>query len=302
MFLRKLLLYFLLVFLVLKNVKAVELEVNPLYLNEGLTQNQVINIKIYSARALNLILDAYSSLNRKVIYRMDTRRYLDAAMFFLNEAKQYSPSYLIKRQLESIQKRIKLYPDEDYSEDLKSIYIYIQEIAGNLDNYEDIKTLYQKILEKAKIRANSDVKDQIDILMEKLDIKLIDSPILEAQNLIGIAEEYLNKSRFSKVKKSLELALEPLIKLSTKETLYVALVKEYIYKAYMTYDYDQIISLKYVDSALIAINKAYYVSSSENRDILKEVRKKIRTLPGIFDNKKEAKKIFTDIINSLRNI
>lgn len=93
--------------------------INQIYLNEGLTENQVYNIRLFTTRALNLVLDAYSSLNKKRIIRKETYTYLDASLFFLNEAHQYSPSYIIYRQIEALEKRIQLYPDEDYSEDLK---------------------------------------------------------------------------------------------------------------------------------------------------------------------------------------
>ncbi len=283
-------------------VKAVEFEVNPLYLNEGLTSNQVTNIRIYSVRAENLVLDAYSALSRRTIYYRETKSYLNGALFFLNEAKQYSPTYLVKRQIEAIQKRIKLFPEEDYTDDLKNLYIYIEEISGNLNNYAEIKSLLLKIIENAKMRKNALVSEKLDILDGKIKIKLIDSPINEAQNLISIAIDHLKAGKYTKSKKALELALNPLISLSSKENLFVALAREYIYKAYLTYDYDQIISLKYVDSALIAINKAYYVSSQENKDTIRTVREKIRALPGIFDNKQEAQKLFTDIIGLLQSI
>ncbi len=281
---------------------AVDFEVNPLYLNEGLTSNQVINIRIYTTRAENLVLNGYSALNRRTIYYREIKDYLNGALFFLNEAKQNSPTYLVKRQIEAIQKRIKLFPGEDYSEDLKNLYIYVEEIAGNLDNYEDIKELLRDIIRKAKMRKNEYVKEKLEILDEKIKVKLIDTPINEAQNLIGVALDNLKVGKYSRSKKALELALSPLIALSSKENLYIALAREYIYKAFMTYDYDQVISLKYVDSALVAINKAFYVSSVENRDVIKLVREKIRLLPGIFDNSDEAKKLFTDIIGLLRSI
>ncbi len=277
-----------------------EIEVNPLYLNEGLTENQITNIRLYTTRAENLVLDAYKSLtHRKILWR-ETNKYLKAALFFLNEAKQYSPSYLVKRQLEAISKRIDLYPGEDYSDDLKSLYIYIEEISGNLDNYDEIKSLLLEIIRNAEMRQNSYVKDKIEILSEKIKIKLIDSPINEAQNLISMAKDHLQARNYKKTKQALELALEPLIKISFRDYLYVALVREYIYKAYLTYNYDQVISLKYVDSALIAINKAYYVAIPEDKELISKVRKMIRQLPGIFDNNQKAEKLFTDIIGLLR--
>ncbi len=294
--------FFVVFFLIFSGVKAVELNVNPLYLNEGLTSNQVINIRIYTLRAENLVLNAYSALNRRTIYYREVKEYLNGALFFLNEAKQYSPTYLVKRQIEAIKKRIKLFPDEDYSEDLKNLYIYIEEISGNLNNYDEIKNLLLTIIDNAKMRQNTFVKEKLDVLEEKIKVKLIDNPINEAQNLISIAIDHLKAGRYTKSKKAIELSLSPLISISSKENLFVALAREYIYKSYLTYDYDQIISLRYVDSALIAINKAFYVSSPESKETIKQIRKKIRSLPGIFDNKEEAKKIFTDIIGLLQGL
>ena len=294
--------FFVVFFLIFSGVKAVELNVNPLYLNEGLTSNQVINIRIYTLRAENLVLNAYSALNRRTIYYREVKEYLNGALFFLNEAKQYSPTYLVKRQIEAIKKRIKLFPDENYSEDLKNLYIYIEEISGNLNNYDEIKNLLLTIIDNAKMRQNTFVKEKLDVLEEKIKVKLIDNPINEAQNLISIAIDHLKAGRYTKSKKAIELSLSPLISISSKENLFVALAREYIYKSYLTYDYDQIISLRYVDSALIAINKAFYVSSPESKETIKQIRKKIRSLPGIFDNKEEAKKIFTDIIGLLQGL
>lgn len=277
-----------------------EIEVNPLYLNEGLTENQIANIRLYTTRAENLVLDAYKSLTHKKILWGETNKYLKAALFFLNEAKQYSPSYLIRRQLEAISKRIELYPGEDYSDDLKSLYIYVEEISGNLDNYDEIKSLLIQMIRNAEMRQNSYVKEKIDILIEKIKIKLIDTPINEAANLISIARDHLQAGNYPKTKQALELAIDPLDRISSKDNLFVALAREYIYKAYLTYNYDQVISLKYVDSALIAINKAYYVAIPEDKELISKVRKMIRQLPGIFDNNKKAEKLFTDIIGLLR--
>ncbi|WP_457641767.1 hypothetical protein [Persephonella sp.] len=276
--------------------------INHVYLNEGITENQIYNIKLFTTRALNLVLDAYSSLNKKRIIRKETYTYLDASLFFLNEAHQYSPSYIIYRQMEALEKRIRLYPEEDYSEDLKTLLIYIEEIAGNLDDYEYIRKKLEDTIKKAAFLENQYVLDSLEILKEKVRVLLIDEPLNEAKNLIGIAKDHLKAREYKKSKQALELALNPLINISYRENLYIALVKEYIHKGKVTYDINRRTSLRYLEASLYAINKAFYVSSRENRDLIKEVRKEIRlTLKNFYDEKSIDIKL-NDIIKRLKNI
>ncbi|ACO03669.1 MAG TPA: hypothetical protein DEP48_06455 [Persephonella sp.] len=291
---------FLLFFLYSFNSKGEN--INQIYLNEGLTENQVYNIRLFTTRALNLVLDAYSSLNKKRIIRKETYTYLDASLFFLNEAHQYSPSYIIYRQIEALEKRIQLYPDEDYSEDLKTLLIYIEEISGNLEDYDYVRKKLEDTIKKAAFLENQYVLDSLEIIKEKVSIPLIDDPLTEAKNLIGIAKDHLKAREYKKSKQALELALNPLINISYRENLYMALVKEYIHKGKVTYNLNRRISLRYLEASLYAVNKAFYVSSRENRDLIKMLREDIRLIFKNFYDEKNTEKMLNDIIEKLKNI
>ncbi|NPA52255.1 MAG: hypothetical protein GXO22_05125, partial [Aquificae bacterium] len=146
-------------------------------LTEGLTEDQIHNIKVYTTRALNLILDAYSSLHRRRIILKETYSYIDGAIFFLNEARQHSPSYLVHRQIEALKKRYRFFPDENYTEDLETLRIYIEEISGNLNNYQEVYLLLKKAIKKAKFLDNSELINTLETLEEMIKVPLIDGPI-----------------------------------------------------------------------------------------------------------------------------
>ncbi|WP_456400651.1 hypothetical protein [Persephonella sp.] len=287
------------VFIPLKSNSEV---VSRIYLNEGITENQVYNIRLYSTRALNLVLDAYSSLNKKRIIRKETYTYLDASLFFLNEAQQFSPSYIVYRQIEAMEKRIQLYPDEDYSEDLKTLLIYIEEISGNLSDYEYIRTKLEESIKKSAFLENQSVLDALEIIKEKVKISIIDDPLNEAKNLIGIAKDHLKAREYKKSKQALELALDPLIKISSRENLYIALVREYLHKSRITYTINKRLSLRYLEASLYSINKAFFVSTRENKDTIKNIREEIRLIFKNFYDEKNTEQKLDDIIKTLKNI
>jgi len=268
------------------------------FLNEGLTENQVYNIKVYTTRALNLVLDAYSSLNKKRIIKKETYAYLDGSLFFLNEAYQYSPSYIVKRQIESLIKRIKFYPDEDYTTDIRVLQVQLEEISANIQNHSEINSKIRKIIQTASIRKNEQLKDMLIELKEKVKISLIDEPILEARYLIGVAKDHLKAREYKKSKQALELALSPLIKVSSRENLYVALSKEYVYKAKYTYKIFPELSKRYLESALYNINKAYLVSTDENRVMLKNIKDKL----GFYIEKYDSYSITEDDFESVMRL
>ena len=271
-------------------------------LTEGLTEDQIHNIKVYTTRALNLVLDAYSSLHRRRIILKETYSYIDGALFFLNEAKQYSPSYLVKRQIEALKKRYRFFPEDNYLEDIETLKIYIDEIAGNLNNYEEIKRLLEKAIKKAKYMENEELQSILEKIEEKIKIPLIDEPIIEAQNLISIAKDHLKARRYKKSRQALEIAIEPIIKISSRENLYIALAKEYIHKAYITYKTDKTFSMLYLKNALYAVSKAYLVSSYENRDMLKGLKNQLLRMKNNFDDNKKISREFELLITQLKNI
>jgi len=255
-----------------KNVLASN--VNPIYLNEGLTENQIYNIKVYTTRALNLILDAKKALKKRKVIRKEIYTYLDGALFFLNKAGQYSPSYLIRRQIEATIKLIELYPNEDYTNNIKGISISVQEIAGNL-NDETRRYIFQKLsecIQNASLRRNRLVYDDLKKIQYLVKINLIDNPVDEAKNFIAIAKDNARARKYLKADKALELAISPLEKLSYRENLYLALAREYLYRAYTSYYRDVNIAKRYIASAIYAISKAFYVSSVENREEIAKAR------------------------------
>jgi len=271
-------------------------------LNEGLTENQVYNIRLYTLRSLNLVLDAYSSLKKKRIIKKETFAYLDASLFFLNEAYQYLPSYPIKRTIEALEKRIRFYPYEDYSTDIRVLLVYVEELSASLDQYYQIKEEISHLQELATRRKNQELAERLGKLKDKIKISLLDNPISEARYLIGIAKDHLKAKEYAKSRQALELAISPLIKISSRENLYVVLAKEYIYKAKFTYKISPEVSKQYLESALLSINRAYYVSSDENRQILDNLRKKIDFYLKKYDSYSITKKDFQDLIDLLEKI
>ncbi len=255
---------------------------NPIYLNEGLTENQIYNIKVYTTRALNLVLDAQKALKKEKIVRKEIYTYLDGALFFLNVAGQYSPSYLVRRQIEATRKLIELYPYENYTNDIKGINISIQEIAGNLDknNREYIFSKLKEAIQNASLRRNRLVYDDIKKIQYLIKISLIDDPINEAKNFIAVAKDNVRAKEYLKANKALELAISPLEKVAYRENLYIALAREYLYRAHLSYYRDVNIAKKYIAAAIYAVSKAYYVASVENRNEIGKARDELFKLAG----------------------
>ncbi len=270
--------------------------------NEGLTESQVYNIKLYTLRALNLSLDAYTALNQQIINRSKIRDYLNGTLFFLNEASQYSPGYFIRRQIESLIKRITLYPNEDYTTDIRVLMVNIEEISGILDNYQQINEKLQDIYEKIKNGKNNKAKDKLQEVQNMISIANIDQPLDEAKNLIVTAQEHLRAGQYHKSRQAIELALTPLIAISTRENLYIALTRTYLVKAKYSYTVDYSLSKSYIQSAVYSINKAYWVSSEESREQINQIRKKLNELYKKYDNYSVTEEDFEDIINLIKSL
>ena len=276
--------------------------VNSIYLNEGLTENQAYNIKVYTTRALNLILDAQRALKKKKVIRKEVYMYLDGALYFLNEAGQYSPSYLIKREIEATIKMIELFPEEDYTLNLKGIDVGLQELAGNLSNYQYIRKSIDSLLQIAPMKRNQKIKDKLETIKYTIKIPLIDDNINTAKNLIASAKDHIKAKSYIKAQKSLELAISPLERLAFRENLFVVLAKEYVYKAKISLRIDLSLTEKYLVSALYASNKAYYVSSIENKDILNNVRYDILKIGNILEKYENLKKLPDDKLREIETI
>ncbi len=277
-------------------------KLHPSFVIEGITQEQVNNIKLYSTRTLNLVLDSISSLKRRRVILKETLSYMDASLFFLNEAQQYSPSYYIKRQIEVIQKRFKLFPRDNYTQDLQSLLFFIEENAGNYKDFDFIKDTLENLIEKAHVLENEDIPTYLNLINEKIEISLIDEPIDNAKMLIGIAKDHLKARKYKKAVKSLELALEPLLKISFRENLDLAVARELVFKGKLMYNTDKTIAKNYIENALYFINKAYYISSIENKDIIKGIRNQLRKIVKDFYNQEKVLKDLKSVSNQLKNI
>jgi hypothetical protein len=294
---------------------------NSIYLNEGLTENQIYNIKVYTTRALNLVLDAKKALKKKKIIRKEIYTYLDGALFFLNVAGQYSPSYLVRRQIEATMKLIELFPSEDYTNQVKGINISLQEIAANLDeeNREYVLKEITSAIQNASLRRNKLVYESLKRIKYLVKINTIDDPIDEAKKFIAIAKDHVKAKQYFKGDKSLELAISPLERIAYRENLYIALAKEYIYKAYLAYYRDINITKRYLISAVYAISKAYYVASVDTRGEIAVARDKLFQLAALlekyqdlirkegekFKNRPEGQEIerlFKEIFDALNSI
>ncbi len=277
-------------------------KLHPSFVIEGITQEQVNNIKLYTTRTLNLILDSISSLKRRRVILKETLSYMDASIFFLNEAYQYSPSYYIKRQIESIQKRFKLFPRDNYTQDLQSLLFFIEENAGNYNNFDFIKDTLENLIEKAHLLENENIPTYLNLIEEKINITLIDTPLDDARTLIGIAKDHLKARKYKKAVKSLELALEPLLQISFRENLDMAVARELVFKGKIMYSTDKTLAKNYIENALYFVNKAYYISSVENKDFIKGIRNQLRKIVKDFYNSEKVIKGLESLENQLKNL
>ncbi|NPA51578.1 MAG: hypothetical protein GXO22_01650 [Aquificae bacterium] len=135
-----------------------------------------------------------------------------------------------------------------------------------------------------------------------IKVPLIDGPITDAQNLISIAKDHLKARKYQKARQALEIAIEPVIKISSRENLYIALAKEYINKAYKSYQVDKDFSILYLKNAIYAVSKAFAVSSSENKDMIKAVKNQLIRMKKDFNKKEKILKEFELLISQLKNI
>ena len=277
-------------------------EKKSIYINEGITENQIANIKLFSSKSLNMLLTAYSALNKRKIYSREIKSYLEGALFFSNEASQYVPSYLIRKKIEILIRRMNFYPEEDYSTEISSLIIDIDEIAGSLSNYEILKDKLVNLLEKAKFRDNIHIKDELESIIEEIKVPLIDEPLDETKTLIAIAMDNLKARKFAQVRQSVELSLEPLIEIVYKENLYLALFKEYIYKSYVFYGKDNFKSKYYLKYAYNTMEKAFLVASDENKDMIKGFKNQLKIMLKNFDKKYEMEKEYIIIIRQMKNL
>lgn len=269
----------------------------------SITENQITNIKVYTYKALNLSLNAYSELKSLRPNKKNTQTFLESALFFLNEASIYSPSYIIKKHIETLIKRMKNFPDENYKKDLISLKYEIESIEANLTDYDNVKENIDKILNNYTISKNKEVISELQKLSENINLPLIDNPLKDAKTFLAIAYDNLKASRLKKAKQSIEIALDPMIKLTSRENLYLVRFKNLIYYSSKAYFNNNIeISKVYLQLAKKFLQLAYKVSIDENKDMIKGFLNQINFIEKNFQNKPQIEKEFIIIVRQIKNL
>ena len=273
------------------------------YIAQGLTENQITNIKIYTLKALNLSLNAYSELKRQRPNRKNAKSYIESAIFFLNEATVYSPSYPIKKKIETLRKRIKIFPKEYYKKDIISIYQDINKLAGNFTDYEKIKKQLKVLIDNYDTEVNSTVLSKLEIIYSMIELPLIDTPLNDAKTFLAIAYDNLKAGRIDKASKSIEISLDPMIKLTSRESLLLVEFKNLIYNSYTSYlNGNYQLSKMYLILSKKKLKEAYTVSIDENRDMIKGFINQINYIDNNFDKKDEILKEFIVIVRQIKNL
>ncbi|RMD47743.1 MAG: hypothetical protein D6834_00215 [Aquificota bacterium] len=273
------------------------------YITEGLTENQITNIKVYTLKALNLSLNAYSELKRERVNRRNAKSYIESAIFFLNEATIYSPSYTIRKKIETLKKRIKIFPKEYYKKDLISIYQDINKFAGNLTDYEKIKKELKSLIDKYDTNLNSTILSKLENIYSLIDLPLIDTPLNNAKTFLAIAYDNLKAGRINKASKSIEISLDPMIKLTNRENLLLVEFKNLIYNSYISYlNGNYQLSKMYLFMSNKKLKEAYAVSIDENKDMIKGFMNQIKYIDNNFNKKDEILKEFIVIVRQIKNL
>ena len=270
---------------------------------DNITENQVINVKLYSLKAMNLVLKSYSLLNLRRKNIKEIKTYLQSALFFLNEARDYSPSYMINKKIDTLVMRIQLFPEENFKADLISLKFEIKNIRGNIPEYEKVKNMIEDMIKTYKVEKNSDLILSLDKLKKYIKVPLIDETIENAQTFIAIAYDNLNMRKYQTAKKSLEIALDPLIKITSREYIYLVIFKDLIYKSYLAYQEgatdEAINSLK---KAKKYLENAYEVCEENKKDLIKGFLTRLDYINNNFSNRGEVLKEYIFIIRDLKNL
>ncbi|EDP73420.1 hypothetical protein [Hydrogenivirga sp. 128-5-R1-1] len=270
---------------------------------KSILESQIYNLRIYSLKALNLSLKAYSSLNAKRKSLNEIKVYLKSALFFLNEASNYSPSYLINKKIDTILLRIELFRNENIKKDLISLRNDIKDIRGNIANYEKIETVLDNYIKNYSPEKNEDLLLYLSDLKSNITLPLIDTPLENAKTFIAIAYDNVNSRNYLTAKKSVEIAIDPLIDITSRENLYLVLFKNYIYKSFESLKKDDLgEEEKYLEIARKYLLKAKEVSKPSNINLINNLLERLELIYNTeIDDKEDILKEYLILIENLKN-
>ena len=270
-------------------------------LPSGLSDSQISLIKTYTLKALNTSLQAYTKVKERKLYK--ALAYVESALFFLNEASIYSPSYSLNKKLETLIKRINLFPDKYYKEDLISLKLDIQNLVGSIIVAENILKELDNFIESYETSKNKEIVEFLLKTKENLSLPLIDEPLSNAKTFLAIAYDNLKAKRKDKALKAIEIALDPMIKIGFRENLLLVRFKNSIYSSYLAYSNNNLeLAKAYLQQSKNILNNAYKIAVSENKDMIKGFINQLSFIDQNFDNRDLVLREYIIIIRQIRNL
>jgi hypothetical protein len=265
---------------------------------------EIKNVKLYSLKALNLSLKALSSLNAPRKNIEEIKVYLKSSLFFLNEATDFSPSYTINKKIDTLIMRIELFNNENIKPDLISLKDDIEDIRGNITNYSRISQILNEIIENYTPENNKKLIDKLNQLKKEIKLPLIDTPIENAKMFIAVAYDNVKSRKYTEAKKSIEIALDPLINITSRENTYLVIFKDYIYESYLNFkdeNYDQAGYL--LKKSKYFLIKAREVSDDSRQKIIDGILKRIDLIYNNDSSRRdEILKEYLILIQDLKNL
>ncbi len=276
--------------------------INTLFINEGFTQTQFRQIEIFSEKALNLLLNAYTIANSPRVSYRKIKENLEGSLFFTAQAKQFSPSYVVKKKIELIVKQFSILPKEKLIKAIDSTILDIKDIAGGITEYQEVINSLQSVKSYLESGENEKALKKLKELKDKVKFPLIDEPLENTQMLIMVALDNMKAGNYKYAKDSIKLAIQPLSSLVFGDNLYLALFKEYIYKAYQYYKNDKLASKLYIDFAKRTLQKALLVADEEDKELIEGLIHQLDFVLLNFDKEPIVLKEFIIIIRQIKNL
>ncbi len=276
--------------------------INTLFINEGFTQTQFRQIEIFSEKALNLLLNAYTIANSPRVSYRKIKENLEGSLFFTAQAKQFSPSYVVKKKIELTVKQFSVLPKEKLIKAIDSTILDIKDIAGGITEYQEVINSLQSVKSDIESGEKDKALEKLKELKDKVKFPLIDEPLENTQMLIMVALDNMKAGNYKYVKDSIKLAIQPLSSLVFGDNLYLALFKEYIYKAYQYYKNDKLASKLYIDFAKRTLQKALLVADEEDKELIEGLIHQLDFVLLNFDKEPIVLKEFIIIIRQVKNL
>jgi len=271
------------------------------YLPSGISDSQISLVKTYTLKALNTSLQAYAKVKERKLYK--ALAYIESALFFLNEASIFSPSYSLKKKIETLIKRINNFPDKYYKEDLISLKFDIQNLIASIIVAENILDKLNKFIENYDTSKNKEIANYLNELKTNISMPSIDEPLYNAKMFLAIAYDNLKAKNRKKVLKAIEIALDPMVKIGFKENLLLIRFKNSIYASYLAYENKNLeLAKAYLQQSKKYLKDAYIVSSSENKDMIKGFLNQLSFIAKNFDSKEIVLREYIIIIRQIRNL